>query len=171
MKNWIIGKNQTDISKSYISAIVICLPFIGALYPTWSDAAPPPPTEHRDQPAPPTSVSGLADLYVSKFTLEPAVPVKGVPVKVNVQIYNQGTKDVGSFRVEWWAGENFPGPAKVWSISGVKARGGRVLTYTYPGYSSWYGQLRTKVVIDPDNSLVNENKTNNIYTTTISVRR
>ena len=33
------------------------------------------------------------------------------------------------------------------------ARGGRILTCTYEGYPSWYGQINTKTAVDSDGAV------------------
>ncbi len=111
------------------------------------------------------------DLYVSEFELLPAVPVQKQPMQVRIGIYNQGNKASGPLRVEWWAGKNFPKPERVWHIKTIAARGGRVLTHNYAGYKSWYSRLTTRVVIDPSNTSRDSSPENNVFETTIQVRK
>ncbi|MGA1863468.1 MAG: CARDB domain-containing protein [bacterium] len=113
----------------------------------------------------------LPDLFVSEFTLEPKLPIQGKPVVVRIGIYNKGNKNSGPFKVQWWAGDNFPGPENEWIIRDMSARGGRILRYTYNGYHSWYAQINTKVIIDPENKVKEYDKNNNIFKTRISVRK
>lgn len=112
-----------------------------------------------------------ADLFVSEFDLMPKVPVQGKPVTVRIGVYNQGRNRAGPFTVQWFPGEKFPKPAHEWQLEGMAARGGRILTYTYSGYRSWYARIRTKVVIDPANQVKEEDKSNNVFLTTISVKK
>ncbi|MFQ6083173.1 MAG: CARDB domain-containing protein [Candidatus Aminicenantia bacterium] len=111
------------------------------------------------------------DLYVSEFKLKPEVPIQGERVGVRIGVYNKGKKRAGAFTVQWWAGENYREPAHEWRIGSMAARGGRILTYTYEGYPSWYGRLITKVVIDPFNEVRESDEENNIFKTQISVRK
>lgn len=127
-------------------------------------------TEPKEQTKLPKNYD-LPDLFVSEFTLEPRVPIQDRPVVVRVGIYNKGNKHSGPFKVQWWAGENFPRPEHEWRIRGIPARGGRMLKYTYKGYRSWYAQINTKVIIDPENKLKEHDKKNNIFKTNISIRK
>lgn len=113
----------------------------------------------------------LPDLFVSEFKLDPKVPIQGRPVVVRVGVYNKGNKHSGPFKVQWWAGENFPGPENEWRIKDLPPRGGRILKYAYKGYRSWYAQINTKIIIDPENIVKERDKNNNIFKTTISVRK
>lgn len=114
---------------------------------------------------------GGADLFVSEFSLQPKVPVQGEPVRVRIGVYNRGSKPAGAFTVQWWAGKNFPEPEHEWRVDSMSAKGGRILTHTYRGYRSWYGQLTTKVVIDPKGMSKDVNRQNNVYETNIQVRK
>ncbi len=60
--------------------------------------------------------TGAPDLYVSEFALDPATPTQGRPVAVRVGVYNKGTARTGSYRVQWWADENFSAPACEWKV-------------------------------------------------------
>jgi len=51
------------------------------------------------------------------------------------------------------------------------AHGGRVLTCNYPGYSSWYGALTTRAIVDSGNSVAESNEGNNTFDMTISVSK
>jgi hypothetical protein len=115
--------------------------------------------------------SGRPDLYVSQFQMEPDPPVQGQPVSVRVGVYNKGESASGGFRVEWWAGKNFPGPACTWNVEGLRARGGRILRCTYKGYRSWYASLDTKVFVDVHRNVQESDERNNVMIKTISVRR
>ncbi len=118
-----------------------------------------------------SSAIGIPDLYVSEFSLDPSTPTQGSPVSVRVGVYNKGTDASGPFTVQWWPGENYQEPACSWPVDGLVARGGRILTCTYPGYPSWYGSLVTKVVVDSSNQVAESNEGNNVFKQTISVNR
>ncbi|MBL0701864.1 MAG: hypothetical protein JJV91_00075 [Desulfosarcina sp.] len=117
------------------------------------------------------AASQLPDLYISEFSLSPSTPTQGMPVKVRVGVYNRGSAKAKPFTVEWWAGENFPKPAKVWQLDGSAAKGGRILTYTYDGYRSWYGKLTTKAVADSKGKVNEQNEGNNVKRMEIKVRK
>ena len=116
-------------------------------------------------------VALLPDLYISEFSLSPSTPTQGRPVNVRVGVYNRGSAKAKPFTVEWWAGENFPQPAKVWQVDGSAAKGGRILTYTYDGYRSWYGKLTTKAVADSKGKVKEQNEGNNVKRMEIKVRK
>jgi hypothetical protein len=136
---------------------------------------PPPPAVGignggRGDGVPHYHIGDRPDLIVSEFSISPVTPVQGEPVSVRVGVYNQGNQHTGSFTVQWWPGENYREPAKTWHVDGVRARGGRILTFTYGGYPSWYGQIRTKVVADAAGEISESEERNNTGTLTISVR-
>ncbi len=114
---------------------------------------------------------GQPDLYVSEFALKPDPPEQGRPVGIRVGVYNRGAAASGGFRVQWWAGKNFPAPACTWRVDGLAARGGQIQRCKYKGYKSWYGKLDTKVVVDVDRDVRESDERNNLMIKTISVRR
>ncbi len=73
--------------------------------------------------------------------------------------------------MQWWAGEKFKEPACTWQVDSLAARGGRILTCTYDGYTSWYGSLTTKVAVDSAEEVTERNEDNNEDKKTISVSR
>lgn len=113
----------------------------------------------------------MPDLYISEFSLSPSTPTQGRPVNVRVGVYNRGSAKASAFTVEWWAGENYPKPGKVWQVQGLAAKGGRILTYKYDGYPSWYGKLTTKAVADSKGKVKEQNKQNNVRKMEIRVRK
>jgi CARDB/TIR domain len=115
-------------------------------------------------------VVGSADLTIPRFALDPGTPTQGRPVTVYVAVQNAGDRSAEGFGVEWWAGENFPGPACTWQVDGLGPQGSRPLTCEYAGYESWYGSLVTKVVVDPQNRVA-ESDESNTRGLTIEVRR
>lgn len=113
---------------------------------------------------------GRPDIYVSEFQLSPSIPVQGQPVRVRVGVYNRGNAPAGPYKVQWWPGENYTKPAKTWTVSGNNARGGKILTFTYPGYPSWYARLVTKLVVDTGDAVSESNEGNNVFRKVISVK-
>lgn len=121
--------------------------------------------------SPSPNSQGAPDLYVSEFSLTPSTPIQGSPVSVRIGVYNKGSAASGPFTVQWWPGENYQEPACTWRVDGLVARGGRILTCTYPGYPSWYGSLVTKSVVDSSGEVAESDDSNNVYTQTISVNK
>jgi len=117
------------------------------------------------------SSGGSPDLFVSEFSMTPETPTQGSPVTVRIGVYNKGTSASGPFKVQWWPGENYQAPAYSWNVDGLVARGGRILTYTYSGYPSWYSNIKTKTVVDPAGAVAESDENNNVYKKTISVNR
>lgn len=127
----------------------------------------PGPTATWTLPAPPEPL--FPDLFVSEFSLDPNPPVQNQPVNVQVGVYNQGnTPASGSFRVQWYGGENFANPSCEWNRSDLVANGGFILTCTFT-YNSWYGNINTKVIVDSNNSISESDESNNTYLQNISV--
>ena len=114
---------------------------------------------------------GAPDLYVSEFALNPATPTQGKPVAVRVGVYNKGTAPAGAFKVQWFAGENYPTPACEWIVESLVAKGGRILTCNYAGYPSWYAKLTTKVVVDSGAAVAESDEANNVFKREISVAK
>lgn len=113
----------------------------------------------------------LADLYISEFSLDPEVPTQGEPVKVRIGVYNKGQKRAGAFDVQWFPGENFVVGIAEWRYEEMAARGGRIINYIYEGYPSWYPKIETKVVVDSEGEVKESDEDNNIFRTTISVKK
>jgi subtilase family serine protease len=118
-----------------------------------------------------TPSPSLPDLFVSEFSLTPATPIRGQPVEVRIGVYNQGTAAAsGTFWVEWYPGENYASPACNWSVDGMAAGGGRILTCTYhTGYPSTYASINTKVMVDTTNVIDESDEGNNTYLQAITV--
>ena len=114
---------------------------------------------------------GLADLYVSEFSLTPDPPRKSQVTQVRIGIYNQGNAAAGSFKVQWFPGSSYPSPACSWTVTSMAARGGQILTCEAPAntWGSWYASIVTRVKVDPENNVLESDKGNNIYDKTIRV--
>jgi hypothetical protein len=115
-----------------------------------------------EQPSQSTGqTQGSPNIVINNFSLSPSTPVKGEPVEVRVGVYNNGTARAGSYKVEWYPGENYPQPACSWNVSGNNVNGGKVLNCTYDGYPSRYGSIRTKVVADSGGQVEESNEGDN----------
>ncbi len=111
------------------------------------------------------------DLSVSGLSLNPSVPVQGQQVRVDVSVRNGGGASASDFVVEWWAGENFPEAACTWSVSGLDAGAEWTQSCIYDGYTSWYGQLTTVVLVDATGTVAEQDETNNEFKRIISVSK
>lgn len=133
---------------------------------------PAPPT---DTPAPPTPTPEPqhANLKIDWIRLNPDPPVQGQPVHVELQVYNHGNALAnGNFNVAWWAGSNFAdGPHCTWTLNGLVAGGGRVLSCDYPGYASWYANIDTMARVDTTNAIPESNEGDNELRMRISVSK
>ncbi len=115
-----------------------------------------------EQPSQSTGQSqGTPNIVINNFSLSPSTPVKGEPVEVRIGVYNNGNARAGSYKVEWYPGENYPEPACSWNVSGNNVNGGRTLNCTYAGYPSRYGSIRAKVVADSDGQVDELNEGDN----------
>ncbi len=121
--------------------------------------------------AAPPPAAGAPDLYIQSITFNPYPPVQGQMVQVKVSVYNQGNAAAGPYNVVWYAGANFPNQACAWPVDSTAAHGGRVLSCNYPGYSSWYGSLTTRAIVDSGDSVAESNEGNNIFDMNISVSK
>jgi hypothetical protein len=117
----------------------------------------------------PTTEVRLPDLVVSFIELDPPTPIRGSPVEVTIQVYNQGNAQAGSFIAAWWPGENYASPACTWNLTSMNASGGRVLTCTYAGYPSPYGSINTLAIADVNDSVEESDESNNELRMNISV--
>ena len=116
-------------------------------------------------------VSPNPDIELTEFSVTPSVPTQGSPVIAHVVVTNRGRTPSAPFSVEWWAGENFPAPEKVWQVEALPLGGSQVLTHTNEGYASGYSELTTKVVADPSNAVAETNERNNVRKMQIRVAR
>ena len=113
---------------------------------------------------------GSTDIAVVDVSLSPSVPVQGQPVNVTVTIANLGGTASSSFDVYWWPGENFPQPLTQ-TVRALAPGERTAISFTYPGYQSWYARLTTRVVADP-RRLVSESAIgNNEWRREIAVRK
>ncbi len=109
------------------------------------------------------------DLFVTGLALDPSVPVQEQQVVAKVGVRNGGEGSASAFTVEWWAGENFPEAACTWNVSGLAAGEEWTQSCIYDGYSSWYGQLTTKVIADTTGAVTEQDEANNEFTMVIRV--
>ncbi len=111
-----------------------------------------------------------ANLTLANWVFDPDPPVQKEPTRVTFVVKNTGETDAQGFKVEWWAGVNFPQPEKIWTLS-LSAGEQQRLSYMYQGYTSWYGRLETKVVIDTENAVQDADRSDNELVRTISVKK
>ncbi|MGC9398675.1 MAG: NBR1-Ig-like domain-containing protein [Anaerolineae bacterium] len=105
--------------------------------------------------------AGKPDLVITEVTYDPDPPVQGNPVSIRVVVQNQGSKEAGAFKVEWWSSVNAPDPRCTWSVNGgLTVNESKTLTcsYTYP---SWYGTITTRTLVDTENAIDELDETNN----------
>jgi hypothetical protein len=113
---------------------------------------------------------GLPDLVVNQITLDPSTPTKDDPVDVTVRIKNNGGSTNEAFTVKWWPGENYASPGMSWNVNtGLDAGEVMTLTFTYPGYPSWYPSINTKATIDTGDTVGESNEGNNTFLKNIKV--
>ena len=123
--------------------------------------------------------SPKADLSITEFIINPASPVNGTPVSVNITVYNHGNAQADPFTVKWLPGENFAEDRTCsWSIPSLNAKGGLVLTIgaVNPSadcadftYTSAYDDLVSKVIADVNNTVDESDEGNNTTSKTIDV--
>lgn len=112
-----------------------------------------------------------ANLAVTNIDFVPYPPKQGEAARVVVSVANKGDEAALNATVQWWAGVNFPGVEKTWTGINLEPGATTRLTYTYPGYRSWYGNLQTKAVADPDRRIEDRDRSDNELIRTISVSK
>lgn len=121
-----------------------------------------------DEPPPQVKKANLA---ITQIDFVPYPPKQGEAAQVQVSVVNKGNEVARNATVQWWAGVNFPGVEKTWTGINLNPGAGTRLTYTYPGYKSWYGNLQTKAVADPDRRIEDADRGDNELIRTISVSK
>ena len=102
-----------------------------------------------------------ADLIISGFTLQPAIPTQFENVHVRVAVENQGETDAGGFKVEWWGLTTSANPGCDWNAAGVLAGNSILLECDY-SYASWYPHNKTTIVhADVDDAVDESDEGNN----------
>jgi hypothetical protein len=104
---------------------------------------------------------GRPDLMISAITFAPDPPIQGQNTTVEVSVHNQGSKDSGAFGVEWWGGVNFTRPSCEWAVDDGLAMGHTTTLECTFAYSSWYGTITTRALVDVDDDVVELDETNN----------
>ncbi len=105
--------------------------------------------------------AGKPDLIITSVTYDPNPPVQNQPTGVRVVVTNQGSKEAGAFRAEWWSSITAPDPRCTWNVAGGLAVGeSKTLScsYTYP---SWYGTITTRAIADIENVIDELDESNN----------
>jgi hypothetical protein len=97
--------------------------------------------------------AGKPDLVITSVTYDPDPPVQNEVVDIRVVVKNQGSKEAGVFKAEWWSSVGASEPRCTWTvIGGVEVGDSKTLTcsYTYP---SWYGTITTRAIVDVDDAI------------------
>jgi len=187
------SQDQAPRQDHRIQLIVAVIGMVGVvatgLFANWTSifgppAAPEPFAPHelgtreRPSPGPPApnlsvepTIPDRSDLTFTGWTLSPKTPVQGEPVHVTVGIENLGPQDAANFEVHWWAGVGEAEPARTWTVELLEVGQRRTLTFTYPGYSSWYARRDTRVDLDPGERVVDPDRSDNTWTRAIAVSR
>ncbi|MEJ2202191.1 MAG: hypothetical protein P8X63_14415 [Desulfuromonadaceae bacterium] len=90
------------------------------------------------------SDQGVVELSVESFSFDPMPPTQDRPVIVTSLVRNSGNAEAKEGEVEQ-------------------------VSFNYPGYRSWYGQIETKVTVNPRKSIVEQNYENNALNKKIPV--
>jgi hypothetical protein len=110
----------------------------------------------------------VPELSIDTFTISPMPPIQGRPVRVVATIRNSGDGHAQNVLVQWWPGVNFPDPVSQ-NISSLQPDSTKQIEFNYDGYASWYGRLETKMIVNPNNLIIEGNGSNNEIHKTISV--
>jgi hypothetical protein len=158
----------TQPATATATAVPVATATATAAPPTASPTRTSTPAPPTSTPVPPTSTPVLPkpDLFISEMSLVPASPHMGESVAVRVGVYNQGTAASGAFKVEWWAASAAKGCD--WDLTGLVAKGGRILTctYTYPGWANY----TVRAVADSAGAVAESDESNNAATLAVQVQ-
>ena len=126
-----------------------------------------PTAEPTDEPT--SEVTG-PDLKVEAVIFDPD-PVAQMPIKVTVQVRNQGNENAGAFRLKWWGGKNFTTPSCSWDVgTGLNAETALNLDCEFT-YKSYYGSIESKATVDTEDGVDESDEDNNTWLESISVSR
>jgi hypothetical protein len=111
---------------------------------------------------------GVVELSVDSFSFDPMPPTQNRPVVVTSLVRNSGNAEAKNVLIEWWPGVNFPDPVtKI--IPQIQEGEVERVSFNYPGYRSWYGQIETKVMVNSNNAIIEQNYDNNTLAKKIAV--
>ena len=110
----------------------------------------------------------IIELSVDSFSINPMPPTQNKPVVVTASVRNSGNSDAKNILIKWWPGVNFPDPL-IKTIPLIKGGEIKNVLFNYSGYGSWYGQIETKISVNPNESIIERNYHNNTLKKKISV--
>ncbi len=115
-------------------------------------------------PSPTSAPSPKADIFINSYTI--CAAQADIPCEIKVMVYNQGDKVTGPYQVQFFQSDSAPAGC-TWN-SNNNPGGGEVLScmYTFP---SPYANLKTRVVVDTGNVVVESDEGNNVKYKTIDV--
>ena len=102
----------------------------------------------------------IIELSVDSFSLDPMPPTQNKPVVVTAYVRNSGNLDARNILIKWWPGVKFPDPLSK-TIPLIREGEVERVVFNYPGYRSWYGQIETKITVNPNKSIIEQNYDNN----------
>lgn len=108
-------------------------------------------------------------LSADDLVLNPPRPVVGDSVALTVTAHNQGIRETGSFNLALYDGDPAAGGVllRIFPITTIAGDGSATLTYTFSAEARTY---RFYAVADPDNSVTELDKTNNLAVRSITVK-
>ncbi len=112
-----------------------------------------------------------SDLRITAFQMEPTSPTQKEKIYMQAIIRNSGNMDAGIFKVKWWSSVNAPKPAYEITINSLDAGKQQILNFQYNGYTSWYGNITSKLEVDSDNTISESNENNNTLTKSYPVKK
>ncbi len=106
-----------------------------------------------------------ADLMITRFILNPILPIKNRNTEAKIIVKNQGNKDVGKFTVRWDYHSGNPGKPSV--VPGLKA--GKSTTVSLHHTYKKSGKFDTLARIDVHGDVDETNETNNVEVRRVTV--
>ncbi|MGQ9582293.1 MAG: COG1470 family protein [Thermoplasmatota archaeon] len=105
----------------------------------------------------------LPDLYLTSVSYSPKTPVSGKAASVTVTVVNQGDVSVENVTIRLYEGKTILGTER---LTRLPAGTNKTATFTWVPRE---GQRTLRIVVDPDNTVVEKDETNNQVKDTIRV--
>jgi len=116
-------------------------------------------------------MTDMVDIAISAsdININPEYPMDGDAATVNAVIQNRGINPTGAFNVKLYNGDPASGGTLLQSFAITSLAGDATQTVSYP-FSAARGTYRFYVVCDPENSVIESDKTNNLAVRTLLVK-
>jgi uncharacterized protein YraI len=102
------------------------------------------------------------DLVIRDFFIDPETPTAHEPVRVNVEVYNQGEAVAPSFMAYWYGLSSYSEPSCHWHLIGSMPPGGHTSLQCDFTFKSWYPATQSSLaIVDPEDEVDESDEGNN----------